>query len=115
VVEFDGRAMKIVLFEQVVHTHADLQDALVQVANLVGCRPPEHLEGLVLLEELARVELVDRLDERWGGGLSACPAQVRGSKPVERPGEFRMPRTGVGLGQRKGYTARRYPVGGDGR
>ena len=38
---------------------ADLQDALVQVADRVALRQPFQLQGLVLLEELAAVELLD--------------------------------------------------------
>ena len=38
---------------------ADLQDAVVKIANRCGRGAPEELQRLVLLEELARIELLD--------------------------------------------------------
>jgi hypothetical protein len=51
----------------VLEAHADLQDPLVEVADRVGPLDPLQLERLVLLEELAAVELLDALPEarRW--------------------------------------------------
>jgi len=51
----------------VVEADADLQDAVVQIADRRTGIAPEELEGLVLLEELAGVELLDAMDElgRW--------------------------------------------------
>jgi hypothetical protein len=46
-------AVKVPILEQMVHTYADLQDAFVQVANLVGRGTPQQLKCLVLLEKLA--------------------------------------------------------------
>src|SRR2546428_9077396 len=42
---------------------ADLQDAVVEIADRRARDAPEELQGLVLLEELARVELLDALHE----------------------------------------------------
>jgi hypothetical protein len=50
----------------VLEAHADLQDPLVEVADRVGLLDPLELERLVLLEEVAAVELLDGLPEaRW--------------------------------------------------
>jgi hypothetical protein len=40
VIHFDGRAVKIPVHHQVMHANADLQDALVQVADLTWRCPP---------------------------------------------------------------------------
>jgi hypothetical protein len=45
----------------VVEADADLQDPVVQTPDRDVGRAPERLEGLVLLEELAAVELLDRV------------------------------------------------------
>src|SRR5437867_12547332 len=55
-------------------SHADLEDAVIHPAYRSGCRAPEQLDGLVLLEELASVELVDPLDELAGRGIVATRA-----------------------------------------
>ena len=78
VVELDRRAVKVAVLQQVMHAHTDLQDAFVQVADLAGRRPPEQLERLVLLEELARVELVDGLQQSGRRGLRAHRGQIDG-------------------------------------
>jgi hypothetical protein len=44
----------------VVQPDADLEDAVVQATDRRVGGAPERLERLVLLEELARVELLDR-------------------------------------------------------
>jgi len=44
----------------VLETHADLEDALVEVADRVALCEPFLLKRLVLLEELSAVELLDR-------------------------------------------------------
>lgn len=52
----------------VMEADADLQDAVVEIADRRPRGAPEELEGLVLLEELAGVELLDAVDElRWWG------------------------------------------------
>jgi len=65
------------------HAHADLEDALVQVANLAGGRPPQQLERLVLLEELARVELVDGLQQGGRRGFGTQAPKVSRLEPLE--------------------------------
>src|SRR5207244_5878713 len=105
VIELDRGAMEVALLEQVVHAHADLQDAFVQMANLLRCGPPQQLEGLVLVEELARVELVDGFGQFWWSRRAARRGEVRGGQAFDRPGELGMGRARVCRGQRKGYTA----------
>ena len=48
----------------VVKTHADLEDAVIERAIGRAGVAPEQLKGLVLLEELATIELFDARDER---------------------------------------------------
>ena len=68
--------MEVVILKQMVHTYADLEDAFVQVTNFSRGGSPQQLECLMLLEEFARIELVDRLHQlRWSGG-GAIGAQV---------------------------------------
>ncbi len=83
-VELDRRAVEIVVHEQVVEADADLQDALVQMADLVGRGAPEQLERLVLLEELAGVELGDRLAELGRRRLATGLGEVGLAQPLER-------------------------------
>jgi hypothetical protein len=66
-VQQHARAVKVSL-APVVEADADLEDAVIQAAVRRPGVSPEELEGLVLLEELAVVELRDALDElgrRW--------------------------------------------------
>ena len=49
--------------EKLMMTYADLQDGFVQVANLLGSGPPQELERLMLLEELASVELPNGFEQ----------------------------------------------------
>jgi hypothetical protein len=67
------------------HADADLQNAFVQVADLTRRRAPQQLERLVLLEELARVELVDRLVELGGRWFGACSGEIGGLQTFECP------------------------------
>ena len=85
-IELDCRPVEIAIFEQMVHANADLQDALIQVADHVRRGPPQQLEGLVLIEELARVELVDGFGELWRSRRAACLGQVRRLQAFDRPG-----------------------------
>jgi hypothetical protein len=48
---------------QVVKGDADLQDALVQVPDVPPFRSPQQLQRLVLLEELAAIELRDTCEQ----------------------------------------------------
>ena len=56
----------------VVEADADLQDAVIQVSVRRARRSPQQLERLVLLEELAAIELFDATDELVGCGLVAA-------------------------------------------
>ncbi len=47
---------------QVIEPDPDVKYSLVQEPNLVSLRPPHQLKRLVLVEKLARVELVNRLE-----------------------------------------------------
>jgi len=56
--EQHGRAVEVAA-PPVMETDADLQDAVVEAADRCARGAPEQLEGLVLLVELAGVELLD--------------------------------------------------------
>ena len=60
----------------VVESDADLQDAVVQPTDRGAGVAPEELERLVLLEELAGVELLDPATERVGRRLVAARAGI---------------------------------------
>ena len=62
----DGPVM--VQTAQVVKRHADLQDPLIQPANVPPLGTPQQFKGLVLLEVLPAIELTDSVEqrERWG-------------------------------------------------
>ncbi len=85
-IELHGCPVEVAIFEQVVHAHTDLQDAFIQVADLVWRGSPQQLECLVLIEELARVELVDGLRELWRGWRATRLGQVDRLQPRERKG-----------------------------
>ena len=53
---------------------ADLEDAVIEMTDRRGCVPPQELERFVLLEELARVELLDSLDQRRRWRIGAAGA-----------------------------------------
>jgi hypothetical protein len=59
----------------VLEADADLQDALVEVADRVALLEPLELEGFVLLEELTAVELLDAAAE---GGHRSARSAARG-------------------------------------
>src|SRR2546422_2530284 len=48
---------------ELVERDADLQDALVEIADVATLGAPQQLEGLVLLEEFAAIELLDAFEE----------------------------------------------------
>ncbi len=58
----DRRAVEVAA-RPVVEADPDLEDPVVEVADGLVGRTPEELEGLVLLEELAGVQLLDRADQ----------------------------------------------------
>jgi hypothetical protein len=59
----------------VVEADADLQDAVVKGADRSVGRAPQDLEGLVLLEEVARIELLDALEQLRRRRLVAARAR----------------------------------------
>ena len=66
-VEQDASAMEVAA-TPMVEADADLKDAVIQAPVRRADVAPEQLERLVLLEELALVELLDALEElrrRW--------------------------------------------------
>jgi hypothetical protein len=67
---------------QVLEADADLQDPLVEVADGVALGEPLLLERLVLLEELAAVELLDSAPQARRRRLGATAAALSPSGPV---------------------------------
>jgi hypothetical protein len=57
------RAMKVAA-APVVKPNADLEDAVIEAAHRCARVAPQELEGFVLLEELAGVELLDAAEKR---------------------------------------------------
>jgi hypothetical protein len=100
-IELYGCAAKVVFRKQVVQADANLKDAFVQVADLLGRRAPQQFECFMLLEKLACIELVDRLKQlRWrrrGAGTD----QVSCFETLEGGHQFRVVRAEWG-GLRKG-------------
>jgi hypothetical protein len=84
----------------VVEADPDLEDAVIQVTHRCGGVPPEELEGLVLLEELSGVELLDAAEKlrwRWlgaarAGGLIGCTGRL----PLGWARRFTRAATGLG-------------------
>ena len=78
VVEQRRRAVEVAS-TPVMEADADLQDAVIQPAVRRACVTPQQLERLVLLEELARVELLDAVNERsWRSVGAARPCGLGG-------------------------------------
>src|SRR2546426_1000495 len=73
-VEEGGGAVEVAV-APVVKAHADLQDPVVQRADRRARVAPQKLERLVLLEELAGVELLDAPDQLGRSGLIAPRAR----------------------------------------
>src|SRR5438093_3597558 len=69
-----GRAVEVAI-PPVVKSYADLEDPVVEAAVRRARVAPEELERLVLLEELAGVELLDAPDELGRSGLIAPRAR----------------------------------------
>src|SRR5438093_3358851 len=69
-----GRAVEVAV-APVVKAHTDLQDPVIQPADRRAGVAPQELERLVLLEELARVELLDAPDQLGRSGLIAPRAR----------------------------------------
>jgi hypothetical protein len=62
--EKNRRAMKVPM-APMVEAHPDLEDAVIQTAHRCGGVAPQQLDRLVLLEELAGIELLDAAKERF--------------------------------------------------
>src|SRR5207245_7248004 len=79
---------------------ADLQDAVVEIADRRARGAPEEFEGLVLLEELARVELLDALHElgrrRFFATCARGFARRSGGRTLRRPRGLARAATGLG-------------------
>ncbi len=83
--EFGHRAMPVAA-SPVVQADADLEDALVEVANRVGLDDPDRFERFMLLEELLPVELRDPLEQGWRWRVIA-PAGARRRRLLWRSGQ----------------------------
>ena len=84
----------------VVEADPDLQDPVIQMTNWRGRVPPQELERLVLLEELAGVELLYPPEKRlrWGVGTAGASGLIRcaGGLPLGRSRRFARAATGLG-------------------
>ena len=90
----------------VMEADADLEDPVVQGPDRSTGIPPEGLERLVLLEELAGVELLDAADQRGWGGVGAARARVlvdlATRDALGRPGRLPVAASGLGRVRRRG-------------
>src|SRR5688572_9589895 len=84
-----GGAMEVAV-APVVEADADLEDPVVQAAHRCASVAPEELERLVLVEELAGVELLDAADQLWRRRLVA--ARACGLKGLTAGDAFGRPR-----------------------
>src|SRR2546428_2735311 len=98
--QVDGAVM--IQAAELIERDADLQDALVEIADVATLGAPEQLEGLVLLEEFAAIELLDAFEELRRRGLVAGHfftllrgpiIFVRGGDPPPPPAVLRPRRT----------------------
>src|SRR5207247_6226579 len=103
-VEEHARAV-VVAVAPVMEPDADLQDAVVKIADRRTGVAPEELEGLVLLEELASVELLDAVDElgrRWRIAPSARILVDRAAgDALGRPPVLAVAASGLGWARRR--------------
>jgi len=85
---------------------ADLQDAVIEIANRCGRGAPEDLQRLVLLEELARIELLDASCELgwWRVTASRARGLVRraGRRSLWRACRFAGPTIWLGRARARG-------------
>jgi hypothetical protein len=89
----------------VMEADADLQDPVIQAADRRARVTPERLQGLVLFEELAGIELLDAADERlrrWIGaaGPSVFVESATGNA-LRRPGRLAVAASGFGPVRRR--------------
>ena len=85
---------------------ADLEDAVVQRADRSARLAPQDLERLVLLEELAGVELLDPPDQRIRCRVGAARTRVlvdlAAGDTLGRPGRLPLAASGLGRVRRRG-------------
>ena len=95
----------VVAVAPVMETDADLQDAVIEAADRRSRVAPERLEGLVLLEELAGVELLDATSQRIRRRVIAARAQVFVDRATRdalgRPGGLAIAASGLGRVRRR--------------
>ena len=102
--EEDARAV-VVAVAPVMEADTDLQDPVIEAADRRAGVTPQRLEGLVLFEELAGVELLDAADERgwrWIGapGTDAFVDCAAGNA-LRRPSRLAIAASGLGWVRRR--------------
>jgi hypothetical protein len=89
----------------VMETDADLQDPVIEAADRRACVAPQRLEGLVLFEELAGIELLDAVDERFRRWIGASGADVlvdcATGNALRWPGGLAIAASGLGWVRRR--------------
>jgi hypothetical protein len=95
----------VVAVAPVVEADTDLQDPVIEAADRRARVTPERLEGLVLFEELAGVELFDPADERLGRRIAASRPNVlldrATGNALRRPGRLAIAASGLGWVRRR--------------
>lgn len=90
----------VVAVAPVVEADPDLQDPVIETADRRARVTPERLEGLVLFEELAGVELLDAADERLRRSIGASGTNVffdrATGNALRRPGRLAVAASGLG-------------------
>ena len=64
-----GRGIVVIPSLDLIQADPDLQDALIETPDLARFLPPQVFEGLMLLEELAAIELRDAVQQSPRGSL----------------------------------------------
>jgi len=95
----------VVAVAPVMESDTDLQDPVIEAADRRARVTPKRLEGLVLFEELAGVELLDAADEcrrRWIGapGTDIFVDGAAGNA-LGRPGRLAIAASGLGWVRRR--------------
>jgi hypothetical protein len=95
----------VVAVAPVMEADTDLQDPVIEAADRRACLTPERLEGLVLFEELAGVELLDAADQRRRRRIGASGANVfvdrATGNALRRPGRLAIAASGLGSVRRR--------------
>src|SRR3954462_10031294 len=71
-----------------VEADADVEDALVEEADQLWLGAPHVFQRLVLIEELARIELVNRLEQQLRRRLVTVAARLAASQSFQRRLDF---------------------------